>query len=211
MRSKESQVKGFVTWIFCLQLALVSIACGNPFDPERVRNFHTTYQIQAQQAGTDAQILDLGSTDGLLPVLIVNNFPSSQGDLYVAVTSSSIVPPLPINPTTGIVGTYGEGTISNSISVKSLPDASQYISNAPEGKILFLNPITSGRIYFSLSDAAHPKGLQFGSLAPSFTNISDPNFSVKFDKCEYTYIAGASPNVSCNRSEERRVGKECRL
>lgn len=200
MRSKESQVKGFGTWIFCLQLALISIACGNPFDPERVRNFHTTYQIQAQQAGTDAQILDLGSTEGLLPVLIVNNFPSSQGDLYVAIAPASIVPPLPINPTTGIVGTGGAGTISNSVSVKSLPDASQYISNAPEGKILFLNPIASGRIYFSLSDPAHPEGLQFGSLAPSFTNTSDPNFSVKFDFCEYTYIGGASPNVSCNAS-----------
>lgn len=191
-------MKRFGIWIFCLQLALVSIARGDPFDPQNVTNFHTTYQIQTQQVGSDAQVLKAGSTQGLLPVLIVNNFPSDQGDLYVAVTPASIVPPLPIDPSTGIVGTGGTGTISNSVSYNSLPDASQYISNAPEGKILFLNPLVSGRIYFSLSDTAHPQGLQFGSLAPSFTNTSDANFSTKFDKCEYTYTGGAAPKISCN-------------
>ncbi|MBS0629348.1 MAG: hypothetical protein JSS30_03880 [Verrucomicrobia bacterium] len=188
----------FTTWVLGLQFALISIVYGNRFDPERVANFNTTYQIQAQHEGANAQILDAGDTNGLLPVLIVNNFPSTQGDLYVAVTPASIVPPLPINPATGIVGTGGEGTISNSVSVNSLPDASQYISNAPKGKILFLNPVTSGRIYFSLSDTANPQGLQFGPLAPSFTNTSDANFSVKFDKCEFTYIGGGSPNITCN-------------
>lgn len=191
-------MKRFIILISCFQLALVSIASGSPFDPQRIKNFNTTYQIQAQKEGADAQVLDPGSTDELLPVLIVNNSPSSQGDLYVAVVPSSIVPPLPINPKTGIVGTAGEGTISNSVSVNSLPDASQYISNAPEGKILFINPIVSGRIYFSLSDQTNTKGLQFGSAAPSFTNTSDPNFGVRFDKCEYTYLGGASPNISCN-------------
>lgn len=198
MLFKGVGVKRFIILISCFQLALVSIANGNPFDPQKIKNFNTTYQIQAQQEGADAQILAAGSTNGLLPVLIVNNFPSSQGDLYVAVVPQSIVPPLPINPSTGIVGTGGKGTISNSVSVSCLPNASQYISNAPEGKILFINPIVSGRIYFSLSDQTNPKGLQFGSLAPSFTNISDPNFSVRFDKCEYTYLGGASPNISCN-------------
>jgi Beta-1,3-glucanase len=191
-------VKALIILISCLQLALASIANSNPIDPERIKNFSTTYQIQTQKKGADAKILNAGSTDGLLPVLIVNNFPSNQGDLYVAVVPQSIVPPLPINPNTGIVGTAGEGTVANSVSVNSLPDASQYISNAPAGKILFINPLISGRIYFSLSDQTHPNGLQFGSLAPSFTNTSDPNFSVRFDKCEYTYHGGASANISCN-------------
>jgi len=191
MLFKEVVVRLFIILFSCLRLAFAS-------DPQRIENFHTTYLLESQQAGADARVLEAGSTNGLLPVLIVNNFPSSQGDLYVAVTPQSIVPPLPIDPKTGIVGTGGPGTISNSVCVSSLPDASQYISNAPAGKILFINPLVSGRVYFSLSDPANPMGLQFGPLAPSFTNMSDPNFSVRFDKCEFTYTGGGSPNVSCN-------------
>ncbi|MDN3506678.1 MAG: beta-1,3-glucanase family protein [Simkaniaceae bacterium] len=181
-------MKPFLVLLFCLRLALAS-------DPQRIEDFHTTYLLQSQHAGADALVLEAGPTNGLLPVLIVNNFPASQGDLYVAVTPQSIVPPLTIDTATGIVGAGGT---PNSVKVSSLPDASKYISNAPAGKILFVNPIVSGRIYFSLSDAANPMGLQFGSLAPSFTNTSDPNFSVRFDKCEYTYTGGDSPNISCN-------------
>jgi hypothetical protein len=190
-------MKHFIILVSCFQITL-SNAFANPFDPVRIKNFNTTYQSQAQQEGSDAQILQAGSTNGMLPILIVNNFPSSQGDLYVAVVPSSIVPPFPINPNTGIVGTGGPGTISNSVCVDSLPDASKYISNAPKGKILYINPLVSGRVYFSLSSKTNPMGLQFGSAAPSFTNTSDPNYNVRFDKCEYTFTGGASPNISCN-------------
>ncbi len=180
--------------IACFQFALM----GDPFDPQEIENFNTTYLLQAQGDGFDSQVLGRGSTTGLLPVLIVNNFPKSAGDLYVAVVPSSIVPPLPIKPRTGVVGKGGKKTISNSVRVKDLPNAKRYISNAPEGKILFIPPLTSGRIYFSLADTNNPKGLQFGNLAPSFTNTSDPNFSVRFDKCEFTYIGGKGANISCN-------------
>ncbi len=188
-------MKYILILIVSFQLIISGAIYGNPFDPDRIKNFSTTYQMGAQQDGTNAQIIRSSPINGLIAVLIVDNISTQTEELYVAAVPPSITPPYRIDTAKGLVGTSGK---ANSVKVNSLPDANKYISNAPLGKILFLPPQVSGRLYFSLSNATQTEGLQFGSVAPNFSNPTDANYEVVFDKCEYTYTQGENPVISCN-------------
>lgn len=139
---------------------------------------------------------------GYLPVILINNSKAVE-DENVYILIKGIDPTNHKESYLRLDQNTGQGIYANAADAVSSFDYSYKLSSLPktaEGHLVYLPPLTSGRIYFSI---AYPMDLQVDPHTknirdPDALDKHDPNYYTLYDKIEFTYVSPGNPEIAMN-------------